>query len=48
MDSTAIRTALGNPALAGFFCNGEFGPVGPETFIHGYTAAMGLFAEGTA
>jgi hypothetical protein len=31
--------------LAGFFCNGEIGPVGKRSFLHGYTAAFALFKE---
>jgi small ligand-binding sensory domain FIST len=34
------------PALTGFFCNGEFGPVGPKNFLHGYTASLALFVSG--
>jgi len=29
--------------LGGFFCHGEIGPIGPETFLHGYTSAFGIF-----
>jgi small ligand-binding sensory domain FIST len=29
--------------LAGFFCNGEIGPVGGSTFLHGYTSVFGMF-----
>lgn len=28
--------------LAGFFCNGEIGPVGGSTFLHGYTSVFGI------
>jgi small ligand-binding sensory domain FIST len=28
--------------IAGVFCNGEIGPVGGATHIHGYTACWGL------
>ena len=28
---------------AGFFCNGEIGPVGGRNFVHGYTASAALF-----
>ena len=31
--------------LGGFFCNGEIGPVGGATFLHGYTSAFALFRE---
>jgi small ligand-binding sensory domain FIST len=30
---------------AGFFCNGEIGPVGPTNFVHGYTVSLALFAN---
>jgi len=35
------------PALpgAGFFCNGEIGPVGGANFVHGYTVSLALFAN---
>ena len=29
--------------LTGFFCNGEIGPVGESTYIHGYTSSFGVF-----
>ncbi|MBE9033037.1 FIST C-terminal domain-containing protein, partial [filamentous cyanobacterium LEGE 11480] len=28
--------------LAGFFCNGEIGPVESSTFLHGYTSVFGI------
>ncbi|MEM8778571.1 MAG: FIST N-terminal domain-containing protein [Cyanobacteria bacterium P01_G01_bin.49] len=31
--------------LGGFFCNGEIGPVGNETFLHGYTSAFALLRQ---
>jgi small ligand-binding sensory domain FIST len=43
-DATAIVDELGVPA-AGMFCNGEIGPVGGRTFLHGFTATMALFLE---
>jgi small ligand-binding sensory domain FIST len=33
---------LGPHPSAGFFCNGEIGPVGGSNFLHGYTASIGL------
>ena len=30
---------------AGFFCNGEIGPVGKQNFVHGYTASVALLCE---
>lgn len=28
--------------VSGFFCNGEIGPVGSTTFLHGYTSVFGI------
>jgi len=45
-DSQALAGSIGTPALAGFFCGGEIGPVGGRTFLHGFTATMALFLDG--
>ena len=42
-DSTIFRRHVGPVPLGGFFCNGEIGPVGGGTFVHGYTSAFALF-----
>jgi small ligand-binding sensory domain FIST len=42
-DSRALASALGPVPLAGFFCNGELGPVEGRTFLHGYTSAVAIF-----
>jgi small ligand-binding sensory domain FIST len=42
-DAGAVAEALGPLPLAGFFCNGEVGPVGGQTYIHGFTASLALF-----
>jgi small ligand-binding sensory domain FIST len=42
-DTTVFREHLGDVPVAGFFCNGEIGPVGGATFLHGYTSSFGLF-----
>lgn len=42
-DAKALAEALGSPALAGFFCGGEIGPVGGRAFLHGFTATMAVF-----
>jgi small ligand-binding sensory domain FIST len=42
-DTGLFRERLGPIPLGGFFCNGEIGPVGGSTFLHGYTSAFGLF-----
>ncbi|MCP4896976.1 MAG: hypothetical protein GY906_08365 [bacterium] len=42
-DSTALLNAVGKIPLAGFFCNGEIGPVQGVSFVHGYTSVVALF-----
>lgn len=42
IDSNIIADALGRGPLAGFFCNGEIGPVGGRTHLHGYTCSLAL------
>jgi small ligand-binding sensory domain FIST len=42
-DTGLFEEVLGPAALGGFFCNGEIGPVGGSTFLHGYTSAFALF-----
>lgn len=44
-DAKAIRTVMGEIPLAGFFAQGELGPVGGKNFIHGYTASVVLFGK---
>lgn len=44
-DSRMFRRFLSNTPIAGFFCNGEIGPVGDSTFLHGYTSVFGIFRE---
>ncbi|MEA2584858.1 MAG: hypothetical protein QOF33_2943 [Thermomicrobiales bacterium] len=41
-DAAAIGRELGQLPLAGLFCAGEIGPVGDATFLHGFTASLGL------
>ena len=41
-DARLFREGLGDIPLAGFFCNGEIGPVGEVTYIHGYTSSIGI------
>lgn len=43
VDSAAVQRHFGDLGVSGFFCNGEFGPVGERAFLHGYTASVGLF-----
>ncbi len=42
-DSQQFLSRLGPVPLGGFFCNGEIGPVGGATHLHGYTSSFGLF-----
>jgi small ligand-binding sensory domain FIST len=42
-DTDMFRSKLGEIPLGGFFCNGEIGPVGNATFLHGYTSSFGIF-----
>jgi small ligand-binding sensory domain FIST len=44
-DASMIQSRLGPMGLAGFFCNGEIGPVGDRNFLHGYTASLALFLK---
>ena len=44
-DAKAIADALGPIPLAGFFCNGEIGPVGSENYLHGFTASIAFFSK---
>jgi small ligand-binding sensory domain FIST len=41
-DARTVRTLLGPLPLAGLFCNGEIGPVGAHTYIHGFTASLAV------
>lgn len=43
-DAAAIDEELSHIPTAGLFCNGEIGPVGGRSFLHGFTATMVLFA----
>ncbi|CAN5666165.1 FIST C-terminal domain-containing protein [soil metagenome] len=42
-DSGIFRSHVGGVPVGGFFCNGEIGPVGGSTFLHGYTSSFALF-----
>jgi small ligand-binding sensory domain FIST len=41
-DSRLFSKYFNNIPLSGFFCNGEIGPVGDSTFLHGYTSVFGI------
>jgi small ligand-binding sensory domain FIST len=42
-DASALEAAFGGAPAAGFFCAGEIGPVGPRSFVHGFTATLAVF-----
>jgi small ligand-binding sensory domain FIST len=42
-DTEVFHSRVGPVPLTGFFCNGEIGPVGGTTFLHGYTSSFGVF-----
>lgn len=44
-DAGAVADELGPIPLAGMFCSGEIGPVGGQTFLHGFTATMALLVS---
>jgi small ligand-binding sensory domain FIST len=44
-DACAVRGEAGAIPLAGFFAQGELGPIGGQNFIHGFTASVALFEE---
>jgi small ligand-binding sensory domain FIST len=41
-DTRLFNRYLFNVPVSGFFCNGEIGPVGDSTFLHGYTSVFGI------
>ncbi len=44
-DSDLFSQYLPHVPLSGFFCNGEIGPVGNTTFLHGYTSVFGIWRQ---
>jgi small ligand-binding sensory domain FIST len=42
-DASTIAEELGGAPAAGFFAAGEIGPVGGRSFLHGFTATVGVF-----
>lgn len=42
-DTDLFRERLGDMPLGGFFANGEIGPVGGATRLHGFTSSFALF-----
>ncbi|PSB01318.1 FIST signal transduction protein [Merismopedia glauca] len=45
-DARLFQRYFPNIAVSGFFCNGEIGPVGGGTFLHGYTSVFGICHQG--
>ena len=46
-DTSLVHSVCGKIPLAGFFAQGEFGPVGTKNYIHGFTASIALFEGGS-
>jgi len=42
-DTGLLVATLGAVPVAGFFCDGELGPVGGQNFLHTFTASIALF-----
>lgn len=42
-DCKLFRRRVGDLPIGGFFCNGEIGPVGGTTYLHGYTSCFAVF-----
>jgi small ligand-binding sensory domain FIST len=42
-DAETLATELGSVPTAGFFAAGEIGPVGGQSFLHGFTATIAVF-----
>jgi small ligand-binding sensory domain FIST len=44
-DAALVQSHFDLAGLAGFFCNGEIGPVGEKNFLHSHTAVLALFVK---
>ena len=44
-DAAALSEIFGPVPTAGFFCNGEIGPVGGENYLHGFTASIAVLTS---
>jgi small ligand-binding sensory domain FIST len=44
-DSNAFTQRVSPESLSGFFSNGEIGPVGQKTYLHGYTSVFAVFCD---
>ena len=45
-DASVVSDAIAPAPVAGMFCAGEIGPVGPRSYLHGFTASVALFGQG--
>ncbi|HWH10789.1 MAG TPA: FIST N-terminal domain-containing protein [Solirubrobacteraceae bacterium] len=45
-DAETVASELGPVPTAGFFAAGEIGPVGGQSFLHGFTATIAVFPAG--
>ena len=41
-DAAVLSEVFGPVPTAGFFCNGEIGPVGDQNYLHGFTASIAV------
>jgi small ligand-binding sensory domain FIST len=44
-DSNIFAQRVSPTSLSGFFSNGEIGPVGAKTYLHGYTSVFAVFCQ---
>jgi small ligand-binding sensory domain FIST len=44
-DASLVAAATGRAPMAGFFAQGELGPVGGRNFVHTFTASLAVFCE---
>ena len=44
-DARVVRSEAGEIPVAGFFAQGELGPVGGQNCMHGFTASLALFED---
>lgn len=42
-DVSCLRAAFGDVPIAGFFAQGEIGPIGQRNFLHGFTSSIAVF-----
>ena len=46
-DARCVQDCLGPIATAGFFAQGEIGPIGKHNCLHGFTASIAIFESAT-